>query len=96
MPDPANLTRHAVTVPEPQLIEGKILDSAEDPTEEVRCTFAGDDVHASDPMPWDPVVRKAGFFYPKRGDRAVIAFPDGGTPYIDFFRPSATSPDDTF
>jgi hypothetical protein len=96
MPDPANLTKAAFDQQEPQAVAAKVLDSAEDPGEEVRCMLVGDDLGATDPMPWDAVARPAGLFYPKRGDRAVVVFPEGGTPYIDFFRPTATEPDHAF
>ena len=30
---------------------------------------------ATDPMPWMPFTTDEGIYYPKRGDRAILAYP---------------------
>lgn len=94
MSNPALLAPSAVTIPEAELHEALIRDNAVEPGEEVRCTRESLDPQlADDPMPWDPYVTPDGFFYPKRGDRAILGFPVDGTPVILRWWPRATEPD---
>jgi len=98
VPDPANLTRSAIDLPDAQIVTATVLDDATTLSDKVRCKLPDDDVGATDPAEWDPIPRPAGLFYPKRGDRAVLAFPEGGDldPLILRFKPQATEPDHAF
>jgi len=94
MGDPVDLTASAVALPPPELRTGEILDDAVAEGQYVRCTVeALDPLLAKDPMPWTPYVGAAGIFYPKRGDRALIAEPLDGPPVILQWWPNATEPD---
>jgi hypothetical protein len=92
---PADLTAAAVTQAPPELRSGKVLDDALAEGQEVRCTIPSlDPLLATDPMVWCPYVGAAGIFYPKRGDRALIAQPLDGPPAIVQWWPAAeASPD---
>lgn len=97
MPNPAELSPSAVTIPEAELHEAVVLDDAMEPGREVRCTRDSlDHLLADDPMPWAPYVTPDGFFYPKEGDRAVLGFPVDGDPVILQWWPNATEPDQPF
>lgn len=99
MPNPAELSPSAVEIPDPQLHEAVVLDDAKAFGEEVRCSRPElDALLADDPMPWTPItVAGLGTFYPKKGDRATIAFPDGGMPVISQFFPAVGAvPDVSF
>jgi hypothetical protein len=98
MPNPAELGPGAVPLPEPQSYEATVLDDATATGQEVRCSRPSlDELLADDPMPWTPYVTEAGVFYPKRGDRAIVGFPDGGTPVISQWWPGeAAEPDHPF
>lgn len=97
MPDLANLTPAGVTIPDGELHDAVVIDSAAAPGQLVRCSRPGFDLSlADDPMPWMPYVTGAGVFYPKAGDRAVIGIPDSGSPVILAWWPSAAEPDVSF
>lgn len=98
MPDPANLTRHAITIPDAQVLAGTVIDDATTPQDKVRCKLPDDPSGATDAMKWDPYVLPAGIFYPKHGDLAFIAYPDDGDvdPRIISWEPSGAKPDHVF
>jgi hypothetical protein len=92
--DISELYNGAILAAEPVLEEAKVKDNATGPKDEVRVIIPGVDPHqATDPMQWMPVVTGDGVFYPKVGDRAVVAHPEGGPPFITFWQPKAESPD---
>lgn len=92
--DLADLDNNSIASSEAVLREAKVKDNATAIGDEVRCTIPGFDHHAAtDPMQWVPFVTSVGIFYPKVGDRAVIAFPDEGPPAIVLWEPRATVPD---
>jgi hypothetical protein len=98
MPNPSELGPGAVALPEPQSYEATVLDDATVAGQEIRCSRPSlDELLADDPMPWTPYVTEAGVFFPKRGDRAIVGFPDGGTPVISQWWPDgAAKPDHPF
>jgi len=90
MPNPGDLSLNAVPSPEPELRTGEILDDAISEGHLVRCTEpALDPMLASDPMPWMPYAGEDGRYFPKRGDRALVARPPDGPPAIVAWWPSA-------
>lgn len=94
MGDISELFNGSIAPGEPSLIEARLYDSAEAVGEEVRCTIPSIDPNtATDPMPWEPVVTELGTFYPKVGDRALLAFPEEGPPVIVWWEPKAEHPD---
>lgn len=95
MPEASNLTKQAVDLPEAELQDSRVHDGASGPKDEVRCVIAEED-GATDPMPFTPFVTHAGVFYPKRGDRAILGFPENGPPVILWWQPQATEPDVAF
>ena len=89
MADPALLGASAVTIPEQQVWEAEVLDSATARTDKVRCRRPRDRQAATDPMPFTPLTDLAvGTFYPKRGDRAIFVYPVNGPPWILSFLPA--------
>jgi hypothetical protein len=98
MPSPAELGPDAVSPLEPQSYEANVLDDAAAPGQEIRCSRPSlDELLADDPMPWTPYVTEAGVFFPKRGNRAIVEFPDGGTPVIAQWWPNGDAvPDHPF
>jgi hypothetical protein len=98
MTDLSQLTPSAVSIPPPELHEALVHDDATEPGELIRCMVPSfDPLAASDPMPWMPHVTAAGVFYPKRGDRAVLAYQVDGTPVILAWWPDAAAePDSPF
>jgi hypothetical protein len=89
MDDPRQLGAGALDRSAPTIFDGSILDNATALGQEVRCTRPGvDPWAATDPMPWWPYVTPDGFFYPKRGDRAVLAYPIDGPPVINKWWPA--------
>jgi len=94
MPDPSILTPSAVDQAEPQLFDATINQDATAEGQEVTCVVPDlDPLLAADPMPWNPISTPAGWFYPKRGDRAILCYPVGGDPVISQWWPKATEPD---
>lgn len=95
MADPSQLSPDAVPTPAAEFRSATILTDAASLEDEVRCgTPSLGSQYGTDPLPWDPVVRPAGFYYPKQGDPAILAYPrDGGPPAIVHWRPAATEPD---
>jgi hypothetical protein len=88
MPNAAELGPDAVSLPESQSYEAKVLDDATAAGQEIRCSRPSlDELLADDPMPWTPYVTEAGVFFPKRDNRAIVEFPDGGTPVISQWWP---------
>jgi hypothetical protein len=97
MPNLTDLTPAGAPRPEPELHEAMILDDATAADQEVRCTRTSlDPLLADDPMQWTPYVTGDGVYYPKRGDRAVIGFPEEGAAVILQWWPSAAEPDVPF
>lgn len=98
MADPASLHNSQVVSPEPELWTAEILEDAAAPGQQVRCVIASKDPDAgTDPMRWMPYVTPDGFYYPKRGDEALIASPPDGPPWIAAWAPSPGSlPDVSF
>jgi hypothetical protein len=97
MPNPRELTPSAVDKPEPESHEAVIAEDATEEGQEIRATRESlDPLLTDDPMPWVPYVGAAGIFYPKRKDRAILAFPVDGTPVIAVWWPNASEPDKTF
>lgn len=96
MPDPADLLSDEPGLPDEQVMSATILDDAAAPTDLVRCTLADDPGHATDPMPWSPVARPDGLYYPKKGDEGLVALPALGHEVLTWFSPSATEPDHAF
>jgi hypothetical protein len=95
--DISQLWNGSIPPTEGNLVEAKLHDSANAVGEEVRCKIPSIDPNtATDPMPWMPYVTGAGVFYPKVGDRALIAFPEEGPPVIIWWVPKAESPDVSF
>ena len=95
--DPAELSNSFVDLPDPQILEAEILDGAAGPRDEVRCIVPAESkIHATDPMPWPSHTEPDGLYYPKRGDRALVAVPIEGPPAIVAWWPGATSPDHAF
>ena len=98
MPDVAQLAA-AASEPAPgdSLREAVVREDATEDREEVRCVIASLDPNlATEPLPWTPVVNAQGAFYPKQGDRAILAYPAGGPPVILQWWPAATEPDASF
>jgi hypothetical protein len=94
MADPAALANSLVSHAEPELREATILDNATAPGEEIRCeSEALGTGLAEDPMSWRPYVTAVGVFYPKRGERAVLALPPDGPPVIQWWEPAEREPD---
>lgn len=92
--DLADLDNNSIAPAEPVLLEAKVKDNASGVGDEVRCIIAGFDPHqATDPMPWMAYEDSRGIFYPKVGDRAMLAFPDEGPPVIAWWKPKAEKPD---
>lgn len=98
MPNASELGPGAVAIPAPQSYEANVLDDATTASQEIRCSRSSlDDLLADDPMPWTPYVTEAGVFYPKRGNRAIVGFPDDGTPVISQWWPDeGAEPDHPF
>jgi hypothetical protein len=94
MPDPAELDPRTVPLAEQLAHEAEVLDDASLPGDEVRCVIPseGEDL-ATDPLQWMPYVTPAGFFYPKRGDRALLIDPVNGPEAVVAWWPKATEPD---
>lgn len=97
MPDLADLYNGSVQPVEAVVLEAVAHDSAISPTDEIRAKVPGFDPNtATDPMQWTPYVTGDGVFYPKVGDRVVIAYPDEGPPIILAWWPKAEHPDISF
>jgi hypothetical protein len=94
MPSPADLDARAVDLPAKQLHSAEVVDSAIGTGDLVRCAIPEvDPLLATIRLAWDPVVRPTGFFFPKRKDKALVAIPGDGPPWIVRWTPSATAPD---
>lgn len=95
MPDLSELTPSAVDISAEQLVEAEIFDDALSLGEAVRCVIPSQSLrHATDPMAWMPWNDLSGVFFPKKGDRAVVAYQEEGAPIITFWAPTATEPDE--
>ncbi len=97
MANPARLGPAAVAIPPAELFEAEVLDNASAEGQEVRCVRPNvDPGSATDPMPWNPVARADGFHFPKRGDRALLAYPEKGRGrpvIVQFFPAPDAAPD---
>lgn len=98
MPNPATLhASTAVELPAAEIREAEILDSASTPSDEVRCVIHSFDSRlTTDPCRFTPVSTKAGWFYPKKGSRAIVCQHSDGPDAILAWWPAADAePDDT-
>lgn len=79
----------------PELREAVVHEDAAGRGVPVRCTEPEfDPLLATDPMAWEPYATADGEFWPKKGERAVLAFPPDGDPVIDWWEPAGDrSPD---
>jgi len=94
MPDPSDLDPRAVSAALPQLHSATITGTAASEDDLVRCVVpAVDSLLATAAMDWNPVPKSSGLFFPKRGDKALVAIPGDGPPWIVSWRPSAAAPD---
>lgn len=95
MPSPAELGPRVIGSSAPPLREAVVHEDATEPGQEIKCivpSFGRE--WTSDPLQWNPVVKPAGFFYPKKDDRAVIGYPTDGPPFVAQWWPSdSASPD---
>lgn len=93
MSDPAGLHNSLVSEASPELRESTVLDDATEAGQEVRCITESLGVQiATDPMAWEPHTTALGEFWPKQGERAVLAFSDG-PPVIVWWDPEEREPD---
>lgn len=97
MPNPAELSPGAVTIPEAELHEATFAEDAEK-GKAVRCVRESlDPLLADDPMQWRPFVDEDGIYYPKKGDRVLLGFPVDGLPAIvEWWPDEAAEPDKPF
>lgn len=95
MPNPAELSSSAVGIPAPELRKDEVHEDATARGQEIKCIVPSlGKEWTSDPLRWKVDVTPDGFFYPKRGDEAVLAYPIDAPPYIDEWWPdSEASPD---
>jgi hypothetical protein len=94
MADPRDLTPGAVSLPPRELRTAVVLDDVVSEDQLVRCVVPSLDPQlATDPMRWEAFTRPSGFFYPKRGDEALLAYPLDGPPVVLRFWPKAATPD---
>jgi hypothetical protein len=94
MPNPAELDPRSVRIPAPELRTAEIVDSATEEGQKVRCVIPAENLLlATDPLDWEPVIRAAGRFYPKKGDAALVGKPADGPMWLIRWRPNATKPD---
>jgi hypothetical protein len=74
--------------------ESTVSTNATAPEQTVRCVIPSFAAHLdTDELQWMPYVTGAGVFYPKAGDRALVAEPEGGPPAIVAWWPKAAVPD---
>lgn len=98
MPNPAILhAATAVQLPGAEIRDARILDSASGPKDEVRCVIPSfDERLTTDESRFNPVSTPEGWFYPKKGDRALIAqHPDGPDTIIEWWPAEDAEPDVT-
>jgi hypothetical protein len=94
MPDPSLLTPSAVARSAPETHDAVVNQDATVEGQEITCVIPEfDPLIATDPMPWNPLSTPAGWFYPKRGDRALLCYPVDGDPVILEWWRNATEPD---
>jgi hypothetical protein len=93
--NPSELTPSAVGIPAPELRAGIVHEDATAPGQKIKCILPNFGKQwTSDPLKWSPFVTPAGFFYPKHGNEAVVAYPPDAPPYIAEWWPADdTSPD---
>lgn len=98
MANPAELhASTAVELPGGELREAEIRDGAATPTDEVRCVIHSFDSRlTTDPCRFTPFSTPEGWFYPKKGDRAiVIQHEDGPDTIVAWWPATDAKPDDT-
>lgn len=85
----------AVQIPAAKLRRAEVIDNATGPKDEVRCVMPGrDSRHTTNPSPFNPVSTPAGWFYPKKGDDALIARPiDGPDRIVEWWPAEDAEPD---
>lgn len=95
MPNPAELHISSVELPAPELFDAEVLDDAETPGREVRCVVDSIDRGlTTDPARFNPVSTPTGWFYPKKGDRAIVArHTDGPDTIIEWWPDPDAVPD---
>jgi hypothetical protein len=95
MSDPAGLSNQLVPEASPELREATVLTDATERGEEIRCTTISlGELISTDPLPWRPFTTAAGEFWPKKGERAVLAFPPDGPPVIAWWEPAQRESDE--
>lgn len=96
MPNPAELhAATAVELPAAEIHEAEILDAASAPTDEVRCTIPSFDSRlTTDPSRFTPASTPAGWFYPKKGDRAIVVQHEDGPDAIVAWWPAVDAEPD--
>lgn len=97
MSNAAELHASSIEPASPELHEAEVLDSASSDADLVRCLIGSlGDRLATDPCSFNPVSRKSGWFYPKKGDRAIVAqHLDGPDTIIEWWPAAGADPDDT-
>jgi hypothetical protein len=94
MPNLADLHNSTVSAPSPELHEALVLDDATERGQDIRCVIPSfGEGFASDPMAWEPYTTAAGEFWPKKDERAVLAFPPDGPPVVVWWEPGVREPD---
>lgn len=95
MPNPAELSSSAVGIPAPELRKGEVHEDATAPGQKIKCIVPSlGREWTSDLLRWKAVVTPAGFFFPKRGDEAVLAYPIDAPSYIaEWWPDDEASPD---
>lgn len=80
MPNPAELhAETAVELPSAEVREAEVLDAASTPDDEIRCVIRSFDSRlTTDPCRFTPISTPAGWFYPKKGDRAIVVQHEDG------------------
>lgn len=95
-PDPAELhATTAVQIPAAKVRRAEVIDDASGPKDEVRCVIPGRDRRlTTNPCRFNPVSTPAGWFYPKKGDDALVARPaDGPDAILEWWPAEDAEPD---
>jgi len=94
MPDLTRITPSAISIPSPELREATVLDDATEVGQAVRCVVPSLDSNlATDPLAWTPVTTATGEYWPRSGERALLAYHQDGPPVIVFWEPGEREAD---
>lgn len=87
----------AVEIPGAEVKEAEVIDSASSPSGEVRCIIHSFDSRlTTDPSRFTPVSTPSGWFYPKKGDRAIVVqHEDGPDAIVAWWPAEDAEPDHT-